>query len=250
MRDNEKSCMELNELIYQISDVFWKKENRVLLKKQEGYSCKSDAPLKQTVTLFRKGLKKIAEENKLTYSSFSHNQHLYFSLTPWPIYVGLDENSGIFSISVPHIPTKQFDFSEYEKGLLWIQDFINVDDTPVKEKIEKVYDTFYLNRKTGEIVAASIKSICLSTLKEKSPDFEIKQTRLYSRIIIPQRKGEEGKEGHYIIDVYHKPFSKDAASLINLLKNPQEIEIPDFLVCEYTDHLDVEEEMSGLIWSD
>lgn len=72
MNEIDKPCLELNEIIYHITGEFWKQAYYGLL----------------------------AQENKLKCKAFSHNEHFYVSLIPYPIYIVIERETGDFSISV------------------------------------------------------------------------------------------------------------------------------------------------------
>ena len=225
MNDNEP-CVELNEIIYRISGEFWKGAYQELIRKQTGYEPCPDISASQAISDFRKEVKKIANENGLKSAAFSHNDHFYISLTPYPIYIGLEKDTGDFSISAPHISTKHFTKAEYKGGLKWIRDYLGIDVKPLSQKIEQVRQKFYLNTKSAQIVRTSINSLCVSVLGKKDLQYKLNQDRLTSEIIF---KAANNKV--YQIDLYHKPFTKDTSLLIDLLNNPREIKVEDVISC-------------------
>lgn len=225
MNDNEP-CFELNELIYHLSGEFWTNAYKELLRKQTECEPSSQQSVAQVISDFRKGAKKLANEKGLKYASFSHNNHLYISLTPYPIYIGIEKDTGDFSISVPHMNTKQFKSSEYKGGIKWVRDYLSIDVSPLKKKVGMVREKFYLSPKAAEIARTSIKALCETMLGQSSIPYEINQTRLMSNIdICPDQKD------NYKIQVFHKPFSEDTSLLIKFLKNPHEEIIEDKLSC-------------------
>ena len=225
MNDNEP-CVELNEIIYRISGEFWKQAYQELMRKQTESELCSEISTDRAISDFRKEVKKIANENGLKCASFSHNNHLYISLTPYPIYIGIEKDTGDFSISVPHMNTKQFKSSEYKGGIKWIRDYLSIDVSPLKKKVGMVREKFYLSPKAAEIARTSIKALCETMLGQNSIPYEINQTRLMSNIDIrPDQKD------NYKIQVFHKPFSEDTSLLIKFLKNPHEEIIEDKLSC-------------------
>ena len=167
MNENDEPCLELNEIIYRLTGEFWKQAYYGLLVKQKTYEPEPDIPAHQAVCELRKELKLLAKENKLKCTAFSHKEHFYVSLIPYPIYIGIERETGDFSISAPHISTRHFTHSEYKSGLKWIQDYINIDIKPLTEKTQAVREKFYLNTKSAEIVTVSIKALCNSILGKK-----------------------------------------------------------------------------------
>ena len=120
MNENDEPCMELNEIIYHLSGEFWKQAYNALLLKQKAYVQDPDFSKKQSIADFRKSIKQLAKKNQLKCNAFSHNEHFYMSLVPFPIYIGIERETGDFSVSAPHISTRHFTHTEYEAGLKWI----------------------------------------------------------------------------------------------------------------------------------
>lgn len=237
MNENDEPCMELNEIIYHLSGEFWKQAYNALLLKQTAYVQDPGFSEMQSIAGFRKSIKQLAKENQLKCNAFSHNEHFYMSLVPFPIYIGIERGTGDFSISAPHISTRHFTHTEYEAGLKWIQDYIDIDIKPLTAKTLAVYEKFYLNTKSAEIVGSSIKALCESILGKKGQEYKIKQSRLKSEIQIVVKKNTA-----YELTVYHKPFSHDTSILINLLNNLHEEKLEDVLTCELLTNYKAEEE--------
>lgn len=225
MNDNEP-CVELNEIIYRISGEFWKGAYQELMRKQTGCELCPDVSASQAISDFRKEVKKIANENGLKCAAFSHNEHFYISLTPYPIYIGLEKDTGDFSISAPHISTKNFTRSQFKGGLKWVRDYLAIDVKPLSKKVEQVRQKFYLNTKSAQIVKTSINSLCVSVLGKKELPYKLIQDRLTSEIIF-----QASDKKVYQIELYHKPFTKDTLLLIDLLKNPRELKVEDVISC-------------------
>ena len=237
MNENDEPCMELNEIIYHISGEFWKQAYDALLRKQKTYESDQDIPVRQAISELRKDVRALAKENQLKCNAFSHNEHFYMSLVPFPIYIGIERGTGDFSISAPHISTRHFTHTEYEAGLKWIQDYIDIDIKPLTAKTLAVHEKFYLNTKSAEIVGSSIKALCESILGKKGQEYKLKQSRLKSEIQIVVKKNTA-----YELTVYHKPFSHDTSILINLLNNLHEEKLEDVLTCELLTNYKAEEE--------
>ena len=226
LMNDDEPCVELNEIIYRISGEFWNEVYQKLLCKQNEYKVASNISAVQAISIFRKEIKIIANENGLKCASFSHNDHLYISLTPYPIYIGIDKDTGDFSVSAPHISTKQFTRVKYIGGLKWIRDYLAVDVKPLCKKTELVRQKFYLNTKSAQIVKTSINSLCVSVLGKKELEYKLNQDRLTSEIIF---KAQDNKV--YQIELYHKPFTKDTSLLIDLLNKPRELKVEDVISC-------------------
>lgn len=226
MIETDEPCMELNEIIYHISGEFWKQAYEALLRKQKTYEPGQDIPARQTIAELRKDIRALAKENQLKCNAFSHNEHFYISLVPYPIYIGIERETGDFSISAPHISTKHFSHSEYKSGIKWIQDYIDIDIKPLTLKTEAVREKFYLNTKSSEIVATSIKALCETVFEKDSLEYKLHQSRLKSCITVTAKD-----KTNYEIDIYHKPFVSDATILINLLNNLHEEDIEDVIHC-------------------
>ena len=226
MNDNEP-CLEINEIIYQISGKFWKDAYNELLRKQTECVPGPQVSVEQAIRDFRKEVRKIAKEKGLKYSSFSHKDFFYISLTPYPIYISIEKETGDFSISTPHINTKQFSCSEYKNGLKWIRDYLDIDVRSLRNSVSKAKENFYLSSKVAEIAQTSIKALCETMLGQSSIPYELKQTQLMSNIVIrPEQKD------NYEIQVFHKPFSQDTSLLIQFLRNPHEETIENKISCQ------------------
>ena len=235
MNENDEPCMELNEIIYHISGKFWKKTYDELLLKQKAYESGQELPVRQAISELRKEVRALAKENQFKCNAFSHNEHFYMSLVPFPIYIGIECETGDFSVSAPHISTKHFIHSEYKAGIKWIQDYINIDIKPLTEKTEAVREKFYLNSKTAEIVSTSIKALCETMLGKKGLRYKLKQNRLKSDLTLVARD-----KTVYAVEIYHKPFSRDSSILINLLNNLHEESIEDVLYSSIVRNYDKE----------
>lgn len=227
MNENDEPCMELNEIIYHLSGQFWSQAYNVLLQKQETYEPGQDISARQAITELRNDVRALAKENHLNCNAFSHNEHFYMSLIPFPIYIGIERETGDFSVSAPHISTKHFTHSEYKNGIKWIQDYIDIDIKPLTAKTEAVREKFYLNTKSSEIVGTSIKALCESIFGKKALNYKLQQSRLKSCITVVARD-----KTVYEVEAYHKPFASDASVLINLLNNLHEENIEDVLRCD------------------
>ena len=226
MNENDEPCIEINELIYHLAGEFWKQAYYKILVMQNEIIPDDNISKKDAISQLRKELKSLAKENKLKHSAFSHNEHYYISLIPFPIYVGIEKQTGNFTVSAPHVSSRSFTYSEWKAGIKWIQDYINIDVKPLTERTAKIRETFYLNTKTSEIVKSSIKALCDSMLSQTHWVHELNQNRLKSEITI-----HNDSDGSYEIVIFHKAFSEDSSLLLNLLKNPHEERIEDKVWC-------------------
>ena len=230
MNNNEESCVEINEIIYRISGEFWKEAYNSLLYKQKDYECDQELSVGEAIFGLKNGLQELAKKNHLKCTGFSHNDHYYMSLVPFPFYIGIEKTTGDFSISAPHISTQHFEHGNYKAGLKWIQDYIDIDLKPLIQKNESVREKFYLNKKSGEIVSTSIKALCESVFAKKFWTYKLNQKRLKSNIVFQTSDNDV-----YEIEIFHKPFASDASLLINLLNNPCEMKIEDKVCCSKRD---------------
>ena len=230
MNNNEESCVEINEIIYRISGEFWKEAYNSLLYKQKDYECDQELSVGEAISRLKNGLQELAKNNRLKCTGFSHNDHYYMSLVPFPFYIGIEKTTGDFSISAPHISTQHFEHGNYKAGLKWIQDYIDIDLKPLIQKNESVREKFYLNKKSGEIVSTSIKALCESVFAKKFWTYKLNQKRLKSNIVF-----QTSDKDVYEIEIFHKPFASDASLLINLLNNPCEMKIEDKVCCSKRD---------------
>lgn len=226
MITRDESCIELNEIIYHITGKFWKQTGNSLLLQISNEEEDVTITIKQSIKLFSKELHILAKRNHLTCKRTTHNSRLYFSLIPFPIYIGIDKSIGEISVKTPHINTKHFQYSKYKTALKWIQNYINIDERPLLNQISTAKEKYYINKKTSEIIQTSVKSITSVILGKKEINYKLKQYRLRSEIFI------EASDCYvFKIDVYHKAFSQDSSLLINLLNNPHEEHIEDKIHC-------------------
>lgn len=226
MNENDESCDEINELIYQLAGEFWKQAYCRILGLQNELLPDDNISKKDAISQLRKELKNLAKENDLKHTAFSQKDHYYISLIPYPIYIGIEKKTGDFTISTPHISSRLFTYNEWKLGIKWILDYINIDVRPLTEKTSKIMETFYLNTKTSKIVQTSIKALCDSMQKQNHWDYKLIQNRLRSDIAIQTDSDER-----YEIVVFHKAFSKDSGPLLRILKNPCEEDIEDKIRC-------------------
>ncbi|MBR5032446.1 MAG: hypothetical protein IKX70_02100 [Treponema sp.] len=225
MNEN-KPCVELNEIIYRISGEFWKQAYNLILRNQKDYKSDSEISRDEAISEFRNGIIKLSKEKRLKCNAFSHNEHYYMSLTPYPIYIGIEKETGDFAISAPHISTKQFKHSEYKRGIKWIEDYLNIDIKPLAKNTEAARERFYINEKSSEIANTSIAALCESLLAKRGFSYKLHCKRLSSQIRIFIKKEEV-----YEIMLYLNPFLKDPSVLTALLNNPHEMKIDDVLSC-------------------
>jgi hypothetical protein len=92
MNENDEPCTELVEIIYKISGEFWKQAYFKLCVLQEEYEPDKISST-DILSQLKKGLKIIAKENRLKYSAYTHNNHYFISIVPFPIYVGIDKKT-------------------------------------------------------------------------------------------------------------------------------------------------------------
>ena len=167
MMNTEESCLEINEIIYHIAGQFWKQAYEHLLGKIDSTKTDETISQKADIKLVRKELWNLARRNKLSCSTYSQNGFYYFSIVPFPIYIGIDKANGEINVATPHVNTMHFKYNEYTQALDWIQNYIDIDLVPFTSQINSVRERFYLNTKAADIVKNSINSICMA-LSEKN----------------------------------------------------------------------------------
>ena len=87
MNENDESCDEINELIYQLAGEFWKQAYCRILGLQNELLPDDNISKKDAISQLRKELKNLAKENDLKHNAFSQKEHYYISLIPYPIYI-------------------------------------------------------------------------------------------------------------------------------------------------------------------
>lgn len=231
MTNKYETCLELNEMVYHLTGRFWNQTYNYLVGQLSGVESDNEITPLKAIKQFRKEVLQIAKNNGLTCKTSNLNGRLYFSLIPYPIYIGIDKGTGEISIATPHINTKHFQYNEYPAAISWIKNYMNIDVNPLLKQTESVRERFYLNTKASDIVKDSIQSIVRAILQRKGWRYEIHQTRLRSEIFV-----ETVPNNIFRIDVYHKAFSQDSSLLINQLNNPHEELQEDKIHCYVLDY--------------
>lgn len=226
MNNRDETCLEINEIVYHLAGQFWRQTYNNLVMQLSVVEKDDEVTPQKVIPKLRKEIIQLAKNNQLTCKTSSMNGHYYFSLIPFPIYIGVDKSNGEISVATPHINTMHFQYNEYKSALVWIQNYINVDVHPLIVKKETVHEKYYLNTKTAEIVKTSISSLAAAILGKKGWRYEINQHRLRSEIYIETSESEAFK-----INVYHKAFSQDSSLLVKQLNTPHEEFIEDKIQC-------------------
>ena len=219
---------ELEEKNRIVSSVFWRKVEKDLCEKQNTYLPDTNISISQAIQKFGNGISKMDKEFNL-HKQVTYGQDdnlIIVMLTTYSIIAYIDIEKGNFGISVPHISSENFDYTEWKKALLFIQDCLEIDLSPLEEEMQIIKDKFYLNAKAAEIVTTNIKSICVSFFEKKKWKYQIDQKCLKSEIIF-----KTSKTHFYDVEIYHKAFSVDPRLLIDLLNKPHEEVIEDKICC-------------------
>ncbi len=250
----ERPAMELEDVIQVQTRDFWDDANKRLLEKQNDYSPDTEISSKVVALKLRKESRRLAHENNLDCSFVSQTDHYHISLLPCRINIDIETQTGNFSISAPHIPKHNFFCNEWQMGLNWIQDYLNIDIKSLEERKKKIKGQLYVTSKTAEIAQASIKSICNEQAKQKGLKCRMLSTWLKSEIlfykedtnskIINDRTEDEYESYSYNkyslrdneikifeILIYHKAFTNDPSLLLDFLNNPRESEIENTIKC-------------------
>ncbi len=217
---------ELNDIVRQIEIDFWRDACAKLLERQKTIKPKPALDAEKAVSSLIAGLRDIAKEYKLEFFDECIDGIKKIALVPFAVYVTVDEEEQKFFVCVPKMGQKDFSFYEWERAANWIRDYIAIDIKPLAEKVEKANEIFYLGEKSAEIAKASIKALCDSYLTQRGINCKVVSSFLKSQISICIANTT------YEIDVFHKPFSKDAGPLIDLLQNPRKIGIKDNVICK------------------
>lgn len=217
---------ELNDIVRQIEIDFWRDACAKLLERQKAIKPGPAMDAEKAVSLLKMELRDIAKEYKLEFFDECIDGIKKIALVPFAVYVTVDDEEQKFFVCVPKMGQKDFSFYEWERTANWIRDYIAIDIKPLAEKVEKANEIFYLGEKSAEIAKASIKALCDSYLTQRGINCKLSSSFLKSQISICIANTS------YEIDVFHKPFSKDAGPLIDLLQNPREIGIKDNVICK------------------
>lgn len=238
MTDNDAPCKELNEIIAFISKELWKRTNLSLIKKVQDLPPETNITGKDAIDKLCKELKRIGEEENQKYRIiYFGSEQFGIRLTPSSIYIHITtipmnkQNYGDFWISTPNISTRSFPYPNYKAGIKWIQEYIQ-EAAKTNVEIQNLYDHYYLSIKNSEIIKQTIDVLCSDICKKKYRDYWISQNRLMSNILI---QTTESEDEYFEILIYHNPFSENPNLLLELLNEPKEMTILQFLKCQKID---------------
>lgn len=254
---------DLKSIIDSRTRDFWIDESNKLLEKQKGYSPDNEISVKDEVIKLRKGIRKFSHDNNIACSFVSEKNFYYFSLRVFRIHfdtirIELNKETGTFSIKAPYIMKKNFLYNEWQMGLKWIKDYLDIDVKGFREKNQNLEDDIYVSSKTSEIAESSINSLCKAYTKQDDLKFRVLSSPLKSEVLFYKSDDypliEPGVETTYSrpfykdtrmsfdntrelrirmfeILVYHKAFINNPAILIDLLKEPHDLEIENVAKC-------------------
>lgn len=254
---------DLKNIIDSRTRDFWIDESNKLLEKQKGYSPDDEISVKDEVIKLRKGIRKFSHDNNIACSFVSEKNFYYFSLRVFRIHfdtirIELNKETGTFSIKAPYIMKKNFLYNEWQMGLKWIKDYLDIDVKGFREKIQNLEYDIYVSSKTSEIAESSINSLCKAYTKQDDLKFRVLSSPLKSEVLFYKSDDypliEPGAETTYSrpfykdtrmsfdntrelrirmfeILVYHKAFINNPAILIDLLKESRDIDIENVVKC-------------------
>jgi hypothetical protein len=254
---------DLKSIIDSRTRDFWIDESNKLLEKQKGYSPDNEISVKDEVIKLRKGIRKFAHDNNIDCSFVSEKEFYYFSLRVFRIHfdtirIQLNKETGTFSIKAPYIMKKNFLYNEWQMGMKWIKDYLDIDVKGFREKIQNLEDDIYVSSKTSKIAESSINSLCKAYTKQDDLKFRVLSSPLRSEVVFYKIDdyplNEPGAESIYScpfysdrirsfknpneheirifrIFVYHKAFINNPAILIDLLKDPHNTDIENVVKC-------------------
>ena len=216
----ERPGWELEEIIQKQTKIFWDNENKKLLEKQKDYSPNAGISSKAVVLKLRKEIRNLAHENNQDCSFVSLTDRYQISLLPSRITIYIETQTGNFTVFAPNIPKRSFVFYEWQMGLNWIQDYLNIDVQILEQKKQELKEKLYVNSKTAEIAQASIKSICNAQAKQKGFKCRIISTWLKSEVLFYN----EDEIKFFDFTIYYKEFTNNPSRLMDLLNNINETE--------------------------
>ena len=254
---------DLKNIIDSRTRDFWIDESNKLLEKQKGYSPDNEISVKDEVIKLRKGIRKFSHDNNIACSFVSEKNFYYFSLRVFRIHfdtirIQLNKETGTFSIKAPYIMKKNFLYNEWQMGLKWIKDYLDIDVKGFREKIQNLEDDIYVSSKTSEIAESSIRSLCQAYTKQEGLKFRVLSSPLRSEVVFYKIDdyplNELGAETTYSrpfytdrimsfdntreprirmfkILVYHKAFINNPAILIDLLKELHNTDVENVVKC-------------------
>ena len=235
MKKSDESCPKLDEIMQLISNEIWKRTNLSLIKKIQDCNLEVEITGVQSIVEFCKELKDFAKQHSLRYEEKVYaciGTHI--TLEPYSIHIsiyhnnGKNNNIGDSCVSAPPNFSRKFSYKNYKAGILWIKNYLEIYPKTI-EQIQSVYDTYFLSQKNAEIVNNTILTLCNSICGRKYWDYQLKQDRIMSKILIS--KSEDTNEVYEIL-VYNKGFADNPSILVELLNNLRETKVRYVLKCE------------------
>ena len=254
---------ELKKIIDSRTRDFWYDENQKLMEKQEGYSPDNKISVKDAVMELRKGIRKFAHDNNLESTFLSEYEYYHISLRVFRIHldvirIRINTETGEFSIKAPYVANKFFSHNEWQMGLKWIKDYLDIDVKSFRERIQNLKDDIYVSLKISEIAESSIRSLCQAYTKQEGLKFRVLSYTLRSEVVFYKIDdyplNEPGAETTYSrpfytdrimsfdntreprirmfkILVYHKAFINNPAILIDLLQELHNTDVENVVKC-------------------
>lgn len=239
---------EFQDTIKNYVKIFWEGKNSDFLENHTINYQDSEITLSQAVLTLRKEIRRLAHANSLGCTFLFQAEHYYISLLPCQIHVMIDKETGCFSITLPHFNPKQFFYYEWQAGLQWIQDYLNIDLLILEEKKQNLKAMMYINSKTAEIAMTSIRSLCEKQAEKLNAKYRVQSSWLMSNISFYREENtyepdgikdnndyefkEISKTELFHIVISHKSFVNDPSILINLLENPHDMIIENTVNCK------------------
>ncbi len=233
------------------------------MEKQKGYTHDNGISAKDAVMELRKGIRTFTHEKNLASTFLSENGYYYISLRILRIHldiirIEINKETGSFSIQAPYVKRKNFFYNEWQMGLKWIKDYLDIDVKSFRERIQNLKDDIYVSLKTSEIAETSIKSLCQAYTKQEGLKFRVLSSPLRSEVVFYKIDdyplNEPGAETTYSrpfytdrimsfdntreprirmfkILVYHKAFINNPAILIDLLQELHNTDVENVVKC-------------------
>ncbi len=221
MKEDKDAHNAMMVLVEKIEKNFWRKHYFCLLKKIEKIELEYTFNPSNAAVFLKKELIALSEKNNL-----SLNEEMdVILLEPCMIRIQINEVLLQFSVSAPKLGQKRFSFFEWRRVLAWIQGYLDINTESLRESVKSSYEKFYLHPKLDVITMTSIKSLCVSYIKEKGGTFKLIRHPLQSEIYI--RINDDVFEIH----VFHKSFNENPAVLAEVLSKPHAVEIENYLTC-------------------
>ena len=199
---------EFERIKSDVTKKFWNEQNEILLEKQKGYSADAGITADHAVLTLRKEIRRFAKERELECAFVSRAKQYCLTILPFPIHIVINIETGGFFISAPGVKTKTFVHNEWQMGMAWIKDYLDIDKKILEDRIRALKDEILVSSKTAEIARNSISALCNARALELGMTCSVDSTWLKSKVTFFKDKVKQ-----FEFEIYFKEFSKNPGLL-------------------------------------